>query len=272
MKIGMCGALMLLPIASATSGAQEWTERDVEPTVRAQPRLEHAVEPLALRGFEITHSDRMLGLLVAKRTDTPAAFEALIRCAEAAHRGPLRDGAVTFTITVLEAGRTGAAPVVTPHVTYSAPRGSEPALRSNGGPLCGSSGLLEQTLTRILGPGTHPDDRPRGPAPGRTADGSRVYFEFQVEKPVGSAAGNPAPRYPQALREAGVEGEVIAQFVVDDDGRADLSTWRVLRSSHALFTQAVRDVLPELRFIPAEIDGQKVHQLVQMPFVFSPGR
>lgn len=100
-------------------------------------------------------------------------------------------------------------------------------------------------------------------------DASQTYFEFQVEKQVAPASGNPQPRYPDMLRSANVEGEVIAQFVVGTDGKVDMSTFKVLKSSHDLFTSAVKNVLPNMRFLPAEVGGSKVKQLVQMPFVFA---
>jgi protein TonB len=71
------------------------------------------------------------------------------------------------------------------------------------------------------------------------------------------------------LRSANVEGEVLAQFVVDTTGRADMSTFKILKSSHDLFTNSVRNVLPNMRFYAAEIGGRKVKQLVQMPFQFT---
>src|SRR5919197_2785776 len=66
------------------------------------------------------------------------------------------------------------------------------------------------------------------------------YFEFQVEKQVAPVPNNPPPRYPDMLRSANVEGEVLAQFVVDTTGRVDMSQFKVLKSSHDLFTAAVR--------------------------------
>jgi periplasmic protein TonB len=99
-------------------------------------------------------------------------------------------------------------------------------------------------------------------------DGSQTYFEFQVEKQVAAIPGA-QPRYPDMLRSANIEGEVIAQFVVNQDGKADMSTFKILKSSHDQFTDAVRNVLPRMRFHAAEVGGQKVKQLVQMPFVFS---
>jgi len=95
------------------------------------------------------------------------------------------------------------------------------------------------------------------------------YFEFQVEKPVVPAPGSTSPRYPDMLRQAGVEGEVLAQFVVDTTGRAEAGSLKILKSSHDLFIQSVRNALPQMKFIPAEVGGRKVKQLVQQPFTFS---
>ena len=98
------------------------------------------------------------------------------------------------------------------------------------------------------------------------------YFEFQVEKPVVPAPGNPSPRYPEMLQSAQVTGEVLAQFVVDTTGRAEMGTFKVLKSSNDLFTAAVKSALPRYRFIPAETGGRKVKQLVQLPFTFNIGQ
>ena len=100
-------------------------------------------------------------------------------------------------------------------------------------------------------------------------DDNQTYFEFQVEKQVSPYPGNPAPRYPDMLRSANVEGEVLAQFVVDTTGRAEMGSFKVLKSTHDLFTNAVKASLPNMKFYPAEVGGHKVKQLVQMPFQFN---
>jgi protein TonB len=100
-------------------------------------------------------------------------------------------------------------------------------------------------------------------------DTDQPYFEFQVEKQVAQIPGSGSPRYPDMLRSANVEGEVLAQFVVDTTGRAEMNTFKTLKSSHDLFTNAVKSALANMRFYPAEVGGRKVKQLVQMPFVFS---
>ena len=91
----------------------------------------------------------------------------------------------------------------------------------------------------------------------RRSTTTRPYFEFQVEKPVAPFPGNAAPRYPDMLRSANVEGEVLAQFVVDTTGRADMSTFKVLKSTHDLFTDAVKTALPNMRFYPGRSRRQE---------------
>jgi protein TonB len=105
-----------------------------------------------------------------------------------------------------------------------------------------------------------------GTAPVNT---DQPYFEFQVEKQVQQIPGSGNLRYPDMLRSANVEGEVLAQFVVDTTGRFESGSFKVLKSSHELFTSAVRSALPNMRFYPAEVGGRKVKQLVQQPFTFS---
>ena len=101
---------------------------------------------------------------------------------------------------------------------------------------------------------------------------NQTYFEFQVEKPAQAASGNPSPRYPEVLKSSGVEGKVMAQFVVMETGRADMDQFKILSSDNELFSNAVRDVVPRMRFLPAEIGGHKVRQLVQLPFEFKINR
>lgn len=99
---------------------------------------------------------------------------------------------------------------------------------------------------------------------------NQTYFEYQVEKPAMTAPGSPSPRYPDILKSAGVKGEVVVSFTVDTTGHAILSTLHILTSTNESFAEAVRTALPIMRFIPAQIGGRNVMQLVQQPFIFSP--
>jgi len=58
------------------------------------------------------------------------------------------------------------------------------------------------------------------------------------------------------------------QFVVNENGRAEPGTIKILNSSNSAFTAAVKEALPGMKFSAAQIGGKKVQQLVQMPFQF----
>ncbi|MEO7085315.1 MAG: TonB family protein [Gemmatimonadaceae bacterium] len=77
------------------------------------------------------------------------------------------------------------------------------------------------------------------------------------------------PKYPESLRQAGIDGHVLVRFVVDTNGAVDMSSVKFLESTHDLFTRSVRDVLPSFRFKPAEVGGKRVTSLADMPFEFS---
>lgn len=97
------------------------------------------------------------------------------------------------------------------------------------------------------------------------------WFEFQVNKLAKQIPGTGNVRYPDALRAANVEGEVLAQFVVTTNGDVEPGTFKELRSSDPLFTEAVKASLGSMKFYPAEVKGVLVKQLVQQPFTFSLG-
>jgi len=84
--------------------------------------------------------------------------------------------------------------------------------------------------------------------------------------------GTAGPAFPEMLRAAGVEGQVLAEFVVDSTGAARMDTFRVLSSDHDLFTVAVRRSLERMRFLPAEVGQRRVAQLVHQTFQFTLNR
>ena len=94
------------------------------------------------------------------------------------------------------------------------------------------------------------------------------YFEFQVERPARELRSGCAPAYPTEFMATATKGEVVAQFVVDEDGRPEPATFKVIRASHAPFAESVRAALKCIRYTPATIGGRRVRQIVQQPFVF----
>ncbi len=95
----------------------------------------------------------------------------------------------------------------------------------------------------------------------------RVFLEYHVDEPVTQISSS--VRYPVELRERGICGRVLAQFVVDTLGNAQMATFRILRSTDSLFSRAVREGINRSRFKPARFRDRAVLQLVQQPFEFT---
>lgn len=95
----------------------------------------------------------------------------------------------------------------------------------------------------------------------------KAYMDFQVEQQVQPISGTQV-EYPESLRSSGIEGEVQAQFVVNENGRVETGTFKVLNSANPAFTSAVRKALAGMRFRPAKIGDTKVSQVVQQSFKF----
>jgi hypothetical protein len=60
--------------------------------------------------------------------------------------------------------------------------------------------------------------------------------------------GNRLPRYPEELKRAGVEGDVVLAFAIDRAGAIDTTTVIPLRVTHVQFFRAVNKVLPRTRY------------------------
>lgn len=125
-------------------------------------------------------------------------------------------------------------------------------------------------MGHLLEPGFDPTRVAENGSPSaapNVADGPPM-LENQVENPVMAMPGTATPRYPSMLQNAGLEGDVRAQFVVDTLGRVEQGSFHVIESTHDLFAAAVRDALGRARFTPAKAGGHKVRQLVEQTFTF----
>ncbi len=99
-------------------------------------------------------------------------------------------------------------------------------------------------------------------------DTNKDYDANEVERQVSAISGTNVS-YPESMRSSAVEGRVEAQFVVNENGRVETGTFKVLNSTNEAFTQAVRDALSRMRFRPAQIGKTNVAQVVQQAFVFN---
>jgi protein TonB len=95
------------------------------------------------------------------------------------------------------------------------------------------------------------------------------YMEAVVEERPEVVAGTCIqPRYPEILRQAGIEGRVLMEFVIDTLGRAERGSLRVINTQHDLFNGPARDAVLSCRFRPGRIQGRAVRVRVQQPVNF----
>lgn len=96
------------------------------------------------------------------------------------------------------------------------------------------------------------------------------YLEAVVEERPETQAGTcTMPTYPPILQQAGVEGRVLAEFVIDTLGRAERASIRFVSSTHQLFEAPARATILSCRFRPGRISGRAVRVRVQQPINFT---
>jgi len=100
---------------------------------------------------------------------------------------------------------------------------------------------------------------------------TETFVEAEVDDPV-RAINIPRPKYPPVLQQAGIAGSVDVQYVVDTTGRAEPSSFKVLRSTNKAFEDPAREAIMAGTFKPARIRGQAVRQLVQQRISFTIGQ
>lgn len=161
---------------------------------------------------------------------------------------PLHDGA----------GNTGTRPTVPEIPTVDIPTTFDPTVPGTTS-LSVGTGADTTLLSEIGG---------RGNGLGTTLGGTGVASDASLDVPV-RALVDRAPAYPETLRSAGISGSVRVRFVVDTSGRAELSSVRVVESTHELFTRAVLASLRQARFTPGEVSGHRVRTLVERSFRFN---
>jgi len=97
----------------------------------------------------------------------------------------------------------------------------------------------------------------------------KVYTADQVDTPARADSSTPArPLYPDAFYKEHVPGRVLAEFVVDTAGRPEPETVGIVSSTDPLFAASVVRALSDARFVPAQLGGHPVRQIVQQPFTF----
>ena len=96
---------------------------------------------------------------------------------------------------------------------------------------------------------------------------SRAVFDISELEQQPLPKHQTRPKYPFDLRRTGVSGEVVVDFIVDDQG--NVVNAYALRSSNTGFEVAAVEAVSKWRFQPGRRNGAAVHTHMQIPIVFS---
>jgi protein TonB len=77
------------------------------------------------------------------------------------------------------------------------------------------------------------------------------------------------PEYPDLLRQAGIEGTVIVEAVVDTGGHAEPGSIRVVRSTNRAFDNSAREAVLRTVYRAGRVGSERVRVLVQVPITFA---
>jgi periplasmic protein TonB len=94
-----------------------------------------------------------------------------------------------------------------------------------------------------------------------------VYSEALVDEKPDRLAG-PQPVYPELLRQAGIQGRVLIQFVVDTMGKAEPNSIRIVQTPNPGFNDPAKNSVLHTLFRPGRVRGRAVRVLTELPFDF----
>src|SRR3989475_9958753 len=103
---------------------------------------------------------------------------------------------------------------------------------------------------------------PGGNGDGRAAD--QVYPEGTVDERAEIVSAPPL-EYPPALRQAGLQGRVTVQAVIDTLGRAEPGSLKVIARPNTAFDKSALAYVLHAVFRPARVKGRAVRVLIKVP-------
>ncbi len=95
----------------------------------------------------------------------------------------------------------------------------------------------------------------------------QVFMEAVVEEKPEVLSG-PPPVYPEILRQAGIQGRVMVQAIIDTTGRAEGPSVKIVQSPNPGFDQPAKSYVLRALFRPARVHGRAVRVLINLPIDF----
>ena len=102
--------------------------------------------------------------------------------------------------------------------------------------------------------------------------GSDQVLSVDVVQEKPELLSHPPVVYPPLLQQAGIEGRVMVQAIVDTTGRIEPNSVRVVESANPGFDQPAKVAVLKSLFRPGRVYGRAVRVLVAIPIDFKIGR
>lgn len=107
-----------------------------------------------------------------------------------------------------------------------------------------------------------------GLASGRVPSAGDLFDEEAVQERPRLVRGPPLV-YPQVLLDAGIEGRVVVEGVIDTLGRVEPNSLKIISSANPGFVQAAKNFMLGALFRPGRMHGLAVRVLVNQPVEFN---
>jgi len=107
-----------------------------------------------------------------------------------------------------------------------------------------------------------------GVANGIVPNSDAVFTASIVEEQPERLAG-PQPVFPELLKQAQIQGRVLARAIIDTTGHIEPNSIKILQTPNPGFNPGVIDALRRSVFRPARVHGRAVRIMIDIPFDFT---
>jgi TonB family protein len=107
-----------------------------------------------------------------------------------------------------------------------------------------------------------------GTGTGMVPSGDAVLSVDVVQEKPERLAG-PQPIYPPLLMQAGIEGTVMVQAIIDTMGRVEPTSVKITQTANPGFNESAKQTVLKSLFRPARVYGKAVRVLIQLPVTYT---
>jgi periplasmic protein TonB len=101
---------------------------------------------------------------------------------------------------------------------------------------------------------------------------ARQVFMDSIVQQKPEMLSHPPLRYPEQLRQAGIEGRVVVRLIVDATGQVEPTAVKIIKSANPGFNEAAKRMILGARYRPGEVHGHATRVVLDQPIDFKIAR